>query len=210
MSSKSTKNPIIDWGNKEDEDLLSASIEKPSLFEVLVDRYQNSFYKTALGVVHNREEAEDIVQNTFVKIYFKANTFRKIPNASFKSWAYRILLNTAFVHFRKIKRKQSATAELEPNIYELVPDPQGEDFKAGGELKNIVSSVLVQMPKHLQSVLSLYYLEGRSYKNIAEKEKTTVSAVKMRLFRARKLFKKTLLSDQNNEKKLEGQEINIY
>lgn len=210
MGLKTTKSPNIDWKTVEDEAVLRASIKKPSLFELLVNRYQDKFYKTAFGVVRHREIAEDIVQESFTKIYFKANSFRKIPGAGFKSWAYKIVLNTAFVHYRKIKRQRSLSVELEPKTYDILPDPRAEDFKTDTELKDFVSGVMKQMPRHLQKVLNMYYLDGESYKNIAKKENTTISTIKMRIFRARKLFKKILFLSNNDEGLYRRQEVKIY
>lgn len=211
MRLKATKNPVsVDWKTVEDELVLSASIKKPSLFEVLVDRYQDKFYKTAFGVVQHQQTAEDIVQDSFTKIYFKAGSFRKMPGAGFKSWAYKIVLNTAFVYYRKIKRQRNASIELEPQTYDLLADPKGEDFKIDSELKDLIGKTMEQMPSHLQKVLNMYYLDGESYKNIAKKENTTISTIKMRIFRARKLFKKLMFLKGDNGGLYKGQEVKIF
>lgn len=205
-----TKNiTLSEWQTAKDEDILAASMKKPSLFGILVDRYQNKFYKSALNVVRQSEEAEDIVQESFTKMYFKANTFRPMPNGSFKSWAYKIVFNTAFVHYRKLKKQQKSSLDMEPANYELLPDPAANNFGKDAELKDLVESTMIQMPKHLQAVLSKYYLEGESYKEIAEKEETTISTIKMRIFRARRIFRK-LFDLKNNNENLKHQEVKIY
>jgi len=83
---------------RSDEELLALSIKKPEVFGILLDRYQNAFLRKSQSVVFSREEAEDIVQETFTKIYTNAHRFEVVPGASFKSWGYRILLNTSFTH----------------------------------------------------------------------------------------------------------------
>ncbi len=69
--------------------------------------------------------------------------------------------------------------------------------------------VSLAIHKHLQLVLSKYYLEGESYKEIAEKEETTVSTIKMRIFRARRIFKK-MFDLKNNSENIRHEEVKIY
>ena len=71
----------------EDEMVLKLSLKEPVYFSALVDRYEASFLKTAFGIVRSRHEAEDIVQETFTKIYLNGSRFKKQPDARFKSWA---------------------------------------------------------------------------------------------------------------------------
>lgn len=198
-----------EWQKAKDEEILAASIKKPSLFGILVDRYQDKFLKSAWNVVRQNEEAEDIVQESFTKIYFKASTFRQMPGASFKSWAYKVVFNTAFVHYRKLKKQQKSSLDMEPANYELLADPKAHNFSQDAELKDLIATTMSQMPKHLQLVLSKYYLEGESYKEIAEKEQTTVSTIKMRIFRARRMFRK-LFDLKNNSENLKQEEVKIY
>src|SRR3989344_6165705 len=86
-----------------DEAILSASLRNPNLFGVLVDRYQEAFLRAAQRVVKTREDAEDIVQETFAKIYKNAKKFKKQAGIEFKSWAYKVLVNTSFSHYQRLK-----------------------------------------------------------------------------------------------------------
>src|SRR3990167_5396737 len=107
--------------NSKDEEILAASLEKPALFRILVDRYQDAFVRKALGIVRQKEEAEDIVQETFVKIYFNGQKFKKYDGIEFKSWAYKILVNTAISRYRKISKKWQAES-ADPLDLELASD----------------------------------------------------------------------------------------
>src|SRR3989344_2945645 len=93
-----------DIANTKDEDILTKSIDNPALFSLLVDRYQVPFLRKAQLIVRSQEEAEDVVQEAFTKIYLHAGKFQKLPGIEFKSWAWRILVNTALTHYRKIRR----------------------------------------------------------------------------------------------------------
>ena len=94
-----------------DEAILTASLRNPNLFGVLVDRYQDAFMRSAQRVVKTREDAEDIVQEAFTKIYKNAKKFKKQEGIEFKSWAYKVLVNTC-TRFIKKKKKQAVSMEF--------------------------------------------------------------------------------------------------
>ena len=81
----------------DDVEILQESISQPTAFALIVDRYQSAFLKKAGYILRNDDEAEDAVQDTFVKIYANANKFVEREGASFSSWAYKILLNTCYI-----------------------------------------------------------------------------------------------------------------
>jgi len=183
--------------NYKDEEVLALSLARPSIFEALVDRYQNDFLRAAFKIVKSKEEAEDIVQESFTKIYLNAKKFRNIEGASFRSWAYKIVLNTSFNHYKKLKRIRESVKYVDSAFYEGVADVKNNDFEIEADMKVCISQILPQLPSHLQDVLKKYYLEDKSQKEISEEEKLSVTAVKMRLFRAKRLFKKII--EQNNQ-----------
>ena len=177
--------------NLSDEEILKMALEEPSYFSILIDRYQGPFLKTSFGIVRSRQEAEDIVQETFTKIYLNGSRFKKQPDAHFKSWAYKILINTSFTHYQKLKRTRGKTEYLDSLLYNG-EDPVAEtsDFATVHDAKEQVSETIAKMPEHLGRLLKLYYLDDMSYQSIAEKENISMSTLKMRLFRAKRLFKK--------------------
>jgi RNA polymerase sigma-70 factor (ECF subfamily) len=175
-----------------DEEILAISIERPSVFGLLVDRYEKAFLSTATGIVKNREEAEDIVQEAFTKVYLNAKKFKEVEGASFKSWAYKILINTSFTHYKKTKRAMTTASYDNPEFYGELADEGARDINEDIDMRILVSKTLPKMPQHLQVVMQKYYLEDKSQKDIASEENVSVATVKMRLFRAKKEFKKLL------------------
>jgi len=169
-----------------DEELLYASVKKPALFETLVDRYEEAFKRKVRGVIGAREEVDDIVQEAFVKIYLNASKFEVQEGASFKSWAYKVLLNTTFTHYQKLKKENGAIVTVEQDVYESFKDTNVPDK----ETNEFVVSVLCRMPKHLGKVLRLHFLDGMPQKEIAALEGVSISAIKTRIHRAKKEFKK--------------------
>ncbi|MEK7575849.1 MAG: RNA polymerase sigma factor [Patescibacteria group bacterium] len=190
--------PLLDQKVYRDEEVLAESMKNPSLFGVLVDKYQNAFIRAAYRVVNHKQEAEDIVQETFAKIYSNASRFKKQEGSSFKSWAYKILLNTSFIHYKKIKKMRESIIYVDASFYDFVSDnttTNGHELAV--ETKAIVAKIMNKMPEHLKRVLKMYYLEDKSQKSIADQEHVSVATVKMRLFRAKKYFKKILEGDNS-------------
>lgn len=180
-----------------DEEALVLSLTKPSVFEMLVDRYQNDFLRAAFRVVKSKEEAEDIVQESFTKIYLNAQKFRNIEGASFRSWAYKIVLNTSFNHYKKLKRTRELVISVDQDFYDGIADVKNNDFEIEADMKACINQALPRLPVHLQGVLKKYYLDDKSQKQIAEEEGVSITSIKMRLFRAKRLFKKIIEENQN-------------
>jgi len=177
--------PRVD--ERSDEEILALSVKSPDLFAILVDRYQEAFLRKARTVVYTKEDAEDTVQETFSKIYLNAHRFEVVEGASFKSWGYKILLNTAFTKYQRLKKDKVHNADLDPEFYELIPDLHSRQFEKQ-ELTDYIISVLSRMPEHLSRVLTLHFLEGRPQQEIADLENTSVGAIKTRVHRAKRTF----------------------
>ncbi len=188
--------------NLKDEEILAISLEQPALFKILVTRYQEAFIRKALGIVRQREEAEDIVQETFVKIYFNGKKFKKMDGIEFKSWAYRILVNTAISRYRKISKKWQAESN-DPLDLETVSDSElsTENIILESENKSLTAELLSRLPKPLARLISLYYIEDKPYKERAEQEGITMGALKMKLFRAKKVLRNIAEEKKDEHKK---------
>jgi len=171
---------------KSDEEVLALSVSTPSVFSVILGRYQTLFLKHAGKFTNNSDDVEDIVQETFTKIYLNAGKFEKREGASFKSWAFKILFNTCCTYYRKGKNKKEVclTAEME----EFLPD-MSENSIDKLEMSDYVSSFLTKMPRNMSNILYMYFIEDKSQKDIADIENVSISAVKTRLHRAKKGFK---------------------
>ncbi|OHB17957.1 MAG: hypothetical protein A2749_03015 [Parcubacteria group bacterium RIFCSPHIGHO2_01_FULL_45_26] len=173
----------------EDAELLIVSRTKPHMFGLLVDRYQEPFLRKARRILGDRPEVEDVVQETFTKIYVYSSNFAKQEGATFSSWAYKILMNTTFTQYQKLKRKGEMVASVEEEILALVPDNSYRALERDN-FKDAVATVLSRMPEALARVLSLQFLEDKSQEEIAQELGTSVSAIKTRVHRAKKEFRK--------------------
>ncbi len=173
-----------------DEEILARSRREPWLFAVLLDRYQEAFLRKARGVIRSPEDAEEVVQDTFTKIYLNSGRFTPQEGAKFSSWAYRILLNTAFTLYQKRSKEGKRFVNLDPELEKMM----GEKalHVAFEEDRDMVERILEKMPGHLASVLRLHYLEHWSHQDIAELQDENVGAVKARVHRAKEQFRQAL------------------
>jgi len=175
-----------------DEVILRRSLVNPSLFSLIVERYQDGFLRSAYRVVRSTEEAEDIAQEAFIKIYKNGKKFKVQPGASFKSWAYKILMNTAFTRYRKLKKKDVNLEEFfDVILYEGAKNAQRAELTQL-ETKNRVELALAEIPDELANLIKLHYFEGYSYDDISSMLGLPISTLKMRLYRARNIVKKYL------------------
>ena len=179
-----------------DEEVLLASVHTPSLFALLVRKYEEPFLRKALSIVREQEAAEDVVQEAFTKIYLNAGKFKTVEGAQFSSWGYRILINTALTHYARRKRRSGGEVGLDEEIWALIPDRNLRQFEKK-EVIDLVASVLSRMPAPMSRALSLFFIEGKTQEEIAEAEGLSVGAVKTRVHRAKKEFKKVFETISN-------------
>ena len=183
--------------NLPDEEVLAISLVSPSAFEILVDRYQSAFLRKAGGILKRKEETEDVVQETFVKIYLNAKKFRvEKAGDSFKNWAYKILVNCAISRYGKVEKEMLASRPLdisdsgEKALNLSLDYSERKNLEIKMDNKNFVSGVLEKLPNAFSAVLKKYFFGGKSHKEIAEEDGISTVAAKLRLFRAKKAFKK--------------------
>lgn len=172
-----------------DDEILALSIERPVLFALLVRKYEEPFLRKAARIVGGKEEAEDVVQEAFVKIYMNAAKFKKQEGASFSSWGYRILINTALTHYQKQKRAGTTNVVLDEEVWALIPDRNLRQFEKK-ELADVVASVLTRMPPILAKALTAFFIEGKPQEEMASEAGVSVGAIKTRVHRAKLEFKK--------------------
>jgi RNA polymerase sigma-70 factor (ECF subfamily) len=185
-----------DTADLSDAEILLRSQSKPWLFSVLVERYQDAFLRKAKSIVFNELDAEEIVQDTFTKIYINAHRYEPQSGAQFSSWGYRILMNTAFTRYQKLVKEGQRFTHLDPEFEQFV----GERTEHSGfqEQGDAIERVLAQMPGHFASVLRLHYLERWSHQDIAEKTGENVGTIKARIHRAKAAFRKQATNQERD------------
>jgi RNA polymerase sigma-70 factor (ECF subfamily) len=159
-------------------------------FEELVRRYDRKLLRIALQVTHNLEDAQDAVQEAFLKAYQKLDQFQ--GNSKFSTWLIRITLNESLMKLRK-RRGHAQGQPLDykdPNGEHLPLDvadwsPSPEELYSQSELQAILCKALEELPPGLRVVFVLRDVEGLSTNETSAVLDLGLSAVKARLFRAR-------------------------
>jgi RNA polymerase sigma factor (sigma-70 family) len=174
-------------------------------FKEIVESSQGLVYNTALGIVQNPEDAEDVAQEVFVQLYESIHSFK--GESKLTTWLYRIAVSKAMDHLRKKKRKKrfAFIQSLFGANEELIHDPP--DFvHPGVSLDNKEMSIelfkaIDLLPSKQKVAFTLNRIEGLSYQEISAIMQLTVASVESLLHRARKNLRKTLESFylENNE-----------
>ena len=165
-------------------------------FREIVEASQGLVYNTALGIVQNAEDAEDVAQEVFVQLYQSIGSFK--GESKLTTWLYRITVSKSMDHIRKKNRKKrfAYVQSLFGMNDQLVHDPP--DFvHPGVQLGNKEKSVelfkaIDRLPEKQKVAYTLNRIEGLSYQEISEIMKLTVASVESLLHRARKNLRKYL------------------
>ncbi len=175
----------------ENQRVLQVLSGNTSAFAYFVETYQDMAITIAYRICGNMQDAEDVVQESYVKAYRNLLSFRS--DSKFSTWLYRIVYNTAITLTKtQMWRGSKETAiedasQLADNALETALDEI--------ERKEIVAEVMQKMPKGDALLLTLYYLEENPVKEIAKITGLNEPNVKVKLFRARKLFKEMVVSN---------------
>jgi RNA polymerase sigma factor (sigma-70 family) len=165
-------------------------------FKELVDDYQVMVYNTALGIVQNEDDADDITQEVFIQVFRSVSSFK--GDSKFSTWLYRIAIGKALDHEKKKKRKKrfgfvqslfGGHEEVDIQLAEFDhPGVKMENKERANELFN----ALKQIPDKQRTAFTLHKLEGQSYQEVAEIMNTTLYAVESLMGRAKANLKKEL------------------
>ncbi len=176
-----------------DEALLikSALDGDSSSFGVLVERYQNRLMNCVLSVISDTEEAEDVIQESFIQAYVKLDTFQQ--NSQFFTWLYRIAFNNALSRRRRRKTGTSLDQAREAGGSEPTARIETPDHRML-QSENIqhVRDALARLSDDHRIILNLREMEDMAYDDIAATLNISIGTVRSRLSRARNALKEQL------------------
>jgi RNA polymerase sigma-70 factor (ECF subfamily) len=154
-----------------------------TVFPDLVRRYQGLLFGYLMRMVHNREIAEDLFQETFLRVHEKAHTYR--PGAKFKSWIFTIATRIAIDRLRcNQRRPELRMMESEERIEDTASNPAEETIRL--ELRRTVQDAIEVLPPKQRAVLILSYYQRHTYPEIAEIMSCSTGAIKTHMSRALK------------------------
>lgn len=170
-----------------DEIILSQSIERSELFSILVERYQDAFRNAAFRIL-GADDAEDAVQEAFVRMYIHAPKYVKKDGVKFSSWAYAILVRVCYTIYSRNKKR--ATFSIDPDIAGEIEDFSVSELREYGFDKEYLLSLISKLPMLLKRTLELYVFDHKSEKEIAELEGVSYGVVRTRISRAKDQLRK--------------------
>jgi RNA polymerase sigma-70 factor (ECF subfamily) len=161
-----------------------------SAFEELVKRHQDLVFSLSFKLTGNRELANDVAQEAFIRAWKAIEKFR--GDSTFGTWIYRITVNTAWALRKKAKKHYSLNIEdtQEPVVIDEKKDP--ELVAINSDLSVVLRKALNQIPLEQRIIVELKNIEGRSHKEIADYLDISVTAAKVRLHRAHQKLRNIL------------------
>ncbi|WP_320019202.1 RNA polymerase sigma factor [Labilibaculum manganireducens] len=174
-------------------------------FRQLVETYQSMVVNTAMGMIHNQTDAEDIAQDVFIQVYHSISDFRN--ESSLKTWLYRITITRSLNAIRANKRRkffsciedffQGKKEEVQEKAGFVNPDKALEEK----DHANAIRAALDSLPENQKIAFALSKYEELSYAEIAELMQISKSSVESLLFRAKSNLQKKLIGYYKNFKK---------
>jgi len=174
-----------------------------SAFESLIRRHEGRVFGLLMRMLGNREDAEDVAQETFISLHRHGHRFRH--DARFSTFVYRVAANAALNRRRTLGRKNARLRKLQVNqaagddLPTTPRDPESATF--GTQVQAQVQEALLQLPPDLRAATVLYDIEGLSYREIAAVLEIPEGTVKSRIHRARGALRDRLKGLVSNEYK---------
>lgn len=179
----------------EDVDLVARVLAgETALFEQIIRRHNRRLYRVARAIVRSNSEAEDVVQETYVRAFTHLHQFE--ARASFVSWLTRIAVYEAFARLRRWKREAGLEADHDEEL-PMKPSPADdpEQRAEARQLGGLVERAIDDLPETFRAVFVLRAVEEMSVAETAECLGLVEETVKTRFFRARSRLRKRLLED---------------
>jgi RNA polymerase sigma-70 factor (ECF subfamily) len=166
-------------------------------FDMLVAKYQRRLMRLLSRIVHDPAEAEDVVQETFIKAYRALRHFR--GDSAFYTWLYRIGINTAKNHLATQGRRALTSADADHEQAEGFNDGEHlrdintpESMLASKQIAQTVNAAMDALPVDLRTAIALREIEGLSYEEISDIMACPIGTVRSRIFRAREVIAEKL------------------
>jgi RNA polymerase sigma-70 factor (ECF subfamily) len=162
-------------------------------FGWLVETHQARVYTLALRMLGTEAEAQDAAQDAFVQAYTRLGSYR--PEWRFKTWIMAIVSHLCIDRLRRRRIEPTTFADQpDPDAEFVSREPQPDAAVAAGEQRDVLRRMLAGLPPEDRGMLAMFYWGDMSYEEIAQALRTTVPAVKSRLFRARRALAQSPLA----------------
>ena len=190
------------YGSLSDQDLVQAYIKGDhSAIEVLINRHRSKVYTYILLTIKNQQLAEDLFQETFIKVIQSLRGGKYKDNGKFLSWVIRIAHNLIIDHFRKEKQMNSISnddSEVDLFNSKKLSDSNIEELIINSQIKSEIRILINELPDDQREVVLLRHYGGLSFKEIADQTdvsiNTALGRMRYALINLRKLIQEKKLS----------------
>ncbi len=165
-------------------------------FSHIVDRHKDNVFNLAIRICGNREDAEEVSQDSFLKAFRSLDGFRM--KSSFSTWLYRIVYNSSISHIRKRKGTVLSLDEFPANASDFLSNFTTEEEAMDEYRRSLVSFAMQKLPEEDRALITLYYYEDMDVEQISQVTGISKPNVKVRLFRTRQKMSEIIV---NAEKK---------
>jgi len=162
-------------------------------FEELILEYQKKVYNTAYRFFNNAEDALDVSQEIFIKVYTSLKAFKE--GSTFSTWLYRIAVNTCIDYSRKKRKIQDVSLDDETtNVAKNMASPQlpPDQIVENREMKDAIAKAIQALPEDLKICIILRDIQGFTYLEISELLDCSIGTVKSRISRGRRALREQL------------------
>jgi len=172
------------------------SEREESSFEELLERYGSKVLNLAMRITRSQEDAEEILQDVFITVFTKLNSFEH--KAQFSSWLYRVTMNSSFMKIRARNRRRTVSLEdVEPTTRQNWVGNRTEMFdidtmSSRHELRDAIQAAVQKLPDEYRAIFVLRDIDGLSNEAVSQVLQLSVPAVKSRLHRSRLLMREQL------------------
>lgn len=187
--------------NKVKESVLIERLLKgdTSAYSDFIDSYQNYIFNTVKKFVNNRQLAEEVTQDVFLKIFKSLSTYQR--EAQFSTWIYRIAYTTSMNEVRK-RLTLNTVEDFEEQFHNLQSNDDWDNYKGDEDpIKIEINKAVNMLPKTDSMVVTLFYMDGHSVDEISSILQIDKNTIKVKLYRARKKIKNYLSTKFENDER---------
>ena len=166
---------------------------KEKAFRTLITQYKERLYWHVRKIVISHDDADDVLQNTFIKIFKNIDKFN--GKSKLYSWMYRIATNESITFLNK--RAKDRNLDISDYQQQLASTLESDDFYSGDEIQLILQKAIATLPQKQQLVFNMKYFDELKYDEISEILETSVGALKASYFHAVKKIEKYIKEETN-------------
>ncbi len=162
-------------------------------FSIIIERYKNKAFSLLKRMLKNDLDAEEVLQDCFLKAFNSLNGFK--GESKFSTWFYRIVYNTALTKLSSKKRKIESEMSSVEDHFKLESEYGSADIEQK-DLAKFIQELITKLPERYSAIISMFYLDEMSIKEISEVMQISVSNVKVMLHRSRNYLRDLILDSK--------------